>query len=242
MAIPHPAVKLARNLDYILGRHPEEFGLVLDAEGFVKVKDLLKALAEDRAYRYVRRGHLDEILMVVADAPIEIREGRIRAVRREALAPRTAAEALPKLLYTCVRRKAYPVVLRDGVLPTAGPHVVLCADQEMALRIGRRSDADPVMLTVSVARALTLCGGFLSAGPGLYLAPEIPAGCFSGPPLARERVEATGNSAPPPRPAPVSPGSFFLDPEKTRALQSDLGDGKKERARIGSGTGKRPSG
>jgi putative RNA 2'-phosphotransferase len=33
-------------LSYVLGRRPDEFGLVPDADGFVRLKDLLKALHE----------------------------------------------------------------------------------------------------------------------------------------------------------------------------------------------------
>ena len=32
--------QLAKFLNYVLGRRPDEFGLVMDKDGFVKIKDL----------------------------------------------------------------------------------------------------------------------------------------------------------------------------------------------------------
>jgi hypothetical protein len=39
--------KLAKMLFYMLGRHPEEFCLLPDENGYVKIKDLMKALGEE---------------------------------------------------------------------------------------------------------------------------------------------------------------------------------------------------
>ena len=36
--------KLAKFIAYILGHKPDEFGLVLEKDGFVKIKEFLKAL------------------------------------------------------------------------------------------------------------------------------------------------------------------------------------------------------
>ena len=53
--------KLEKLLTYILGRRPDEFGLVPGPDGYVKIKDLLKALSEEPGWRHVRRSHLREV-------------------------------------------------------------------------------------------------------------------------------------------------------------------------------------
>jgi hypothetical protein len=50
---------LAKLITYILGRRPDEFGLVTDTEGFVKIKELLKAITEEAGWKYVRRSDLN---------------------------------------------------------------------------------------------------------------------------------------------------------------------------------------
>lgn len=221
-----PAVRLARMLAYVLGRRPHEFGLITDLQGYVKVKDLLKALGEEEGLRYVRAGHLKEIIVTMPDAPIEIEDGRIRAKDRTHLALQTPAETLPKLLFTCVRRKAYPVVLERGISPGGHQLVVLSSDQTMALRIGRRSDGTPVLLTVSVQQALDAQVRFLSAGGNLYLSEEIPPGCFTGPPLRKVHEEVIHREPKKPKPVPKQPGSVFPDPAD---ILSGSGMDKKDR-------------
>ncbi len=240
MAKNNTAAQLAKNLAYVLGRRPDEFGLVTDSEGYVKIKDLLKALGEEKELRNIRRGNLEEIVITLPDAPIEILENRIRAKDRSNLPPYTPAEELPKLLYTCVRRKAYIVVIEKGIFFDGRSFVVLSSDRNMAERIGRRSDASPVLLTVSVQQCRVAQVRFLVSGGTLYLAERIPAGCFTGPPLAKVQ------EIPPPREArstpaaAVHPGSFFPDPadiqpgtsKDKRDRRGERPDWKRDRKRM----------
>ena len=76
---------LAKFIAYILERRPDEFGLVVDSEGYIKIKELLKALNEEKGVRHVRRSHLNEILYSIAHPPFEIADNRIRAKNRDRL-------------------------------------------------------------------------------------------------------------------------------------------------------------
>ncbi|MCK7505928.1 MAG: hypothetical protein MZV70_18885 [Desulfobacterales bacterium] len=75
------AEPLAKMLAYVLGRRPDEFGLIPDAEGFVKIKDLLKALHEEDGWGYVNQSHLQRGPAQRSRRPaFEIDGNRIRAV------------------------------------------------------------------------------------------------------------------------------------------------------------------
>lgn len=204
--------QLAKIASYILGYRPDEFGLVLDRDGFAKIKEFLKVLGEEDGWKYVRRGHIDEILYTLSDPPIEIDDLHIRAKQRERLPIASPTENLPKILYTGIRRRAHPNVHQKGIFPGADPHVVLSSDIDMAERIGRRIDRSPVLLTILVQESITRGVRFLKAGESLYLAEFIPSGCFTGPPLPREKPEAAKQAAKEePMTAPPSPGTFTLD-------------------------------
>lgn len=200
---------LAKLIAYVVGRRPDEFGLVPDAEGCLKVKEVLKAITEEDGWGYVRRAHLDEVLLTVDDPGFEIVADRMRATGlQRPPADRRPAE-LPKLLYACVRRRAYPHVLAKGLAPGAHPQVVLSSSRDLAERIGRRSDSDPVLLTVQVAKAREERVEFSRVGEKIYLAGEIPAACLRGPALPKEKAAG--------KPAPETPGrrppagSFSVD-------------------------------
>ncbi len=212
---------LAKMLAYVLGRRPDEFGLIPDADGFVKTKDLLKALHEEHGWGYVNESHLREVLITTPTPAFEIDAHRIRARQREVLPPDPEAERPPKLLYAPVRRRAYPSVHANGIYPSAHPQVVLSAQREWAERLGRRIDPDPVILAVNVRSAEEQGVTFARFGAGLFLAGQIPAGCFSGPALPDEPAETARKPARAERHSdrPATAGSFSLDMEKAAGSQ-----------------------
>ena len=187
--------KLAKLLDYALGRNPDEFGLVPDEGGFVKIKELLKTLHEEEGWKFVRKASIDEVLYSIAAPPVEMMGDRIRALGREHLEKRGYAKDPPLLLYTCIRRRAYPHALKKGVSPLGRKHVVLSSDTDLALRIGRRYDADPVLLTVNVDQAHDRGCMFLKASQRLFLCRHIPEGSFRGPALPKDKRAKEGSLA-----------------------------------------------
>jgi putative RNA 2'-phosphotransferase len=223
-----PPRQLAKLLAYILARRPDEFGLVPDRQGYVKIKDLLKALSEEPGWGYVRMSHFNEILLTLPAPPIEISAGLIRATDRSRLDEPRPATSMPKLLYTCVRCKAHRFTLENGIRPADRPEVVLSADRNLAERMGRRRDRDAVTLTVNVQQAQAMGVAFERAGEALFTSGPIPVGCFSGPPLPK----AVPESRPPvglplPRTAP-QPGSFTID---LQDLTQKQGKDKRQRQR-----------
>jgi len=220
--------QLAKLISYMLGRRPDEFGLVPDANGFVKIKELLKAIGEEEGLRYVRRFHINEILVTLPDPPIEISANLVRAKSREHLPERIPVTAPPKLLYTCVRQKAYPFVLNKGIFPLGRGHVIFSSEKKMAEKIGKRIDHTPVLLIVQTQKAGNNGVVFFQAGDLLFLAETIPFGCFTGPPLPKEKPELKKAEAPKKEKPKSLPGTFLMDltEEKDRKKRS-----KRERKR-----------
>ena len=207
--------KLAKLLDYILGRRPDEFGLVTDGDGYIKIKDLLKALSEEEGLTYVRRAHLNEILLTLPDPSFEISDNSIRARNRRHLPEHAYAHDPPKLLYHCVRQKAYPHVCTKGLYPTGYSRVILSSNPNLAQRMGRRIDRSPILLTVQVQPCLDKGVVFFSAGESLFLADFIPPDCFSGPPLPKEKPAAAKTDDLKKPEAQQPAGSFFIDLEES---------------------------
>ena len=206
--------RLEKFIVYVLGRRPDEFGLVPEAEGWVKLKDLLKAINEEDGWRHVRRSHIDEIVLTQPAPEIEINDNRVRARFREHLPVPQPVDGPPKLLYTCIRRRAYFVVLEKGIVAVEGEKVVLAAASDLALRIGRRRDPHPVLLTVNVEQALTHGIALHRFGELLYLADAIPSGCFTGPPLPKEKPAAAKPAVEPDRASRHEAGTFVLEPSR----------------------------
>ena len=207
---PHPLAKLGKILTYVLGRRPDEFGLVPDAEGFVKTKALLQALSEDPEFRYVRQSHLNELGISIAPPVIELSGNLIRARDRSLLPVVGTPTDPPKLLYIGIRPRAYPVIIEKGILPLGGaPHVALTADPGFARRLGRRIDNHPILLTVQTAICVNAGIAFRQFGDRLFLAAHIAPGGFTGPPLEKEETQPEKPKKAPVQDRPKTPGSFF---------------------------------
>ncbi|MBW1989769.1 MAG: RNA 2'-phosphotransferase [Deltaproteobacteria bacterium] len=201
--------RLNKFLEYVLGRRPDEFGLVPDEDGWVRVKDLLAALSEEQGYKYVRRSHINEVILSVPDAGLEMDDNRVRARVRQ---PASDGREPPTLLYVCVRKKAYPRVLEHGLAAAPERPLVLAVTPEMALRMGKRRDPDPVLLTVNTAQAGDHGVVFTPRGELLFTADSLPPGTFSGPapPKAPEPSKKKPEKKPS-RPEKREWGSVFPD-------------------------------
>jgi putative RNA 2'-phosphotransferase len=203
--------RLSKLIAYILERRPDEFGLVVNPKGYVKIKELLKAVHEEAGWKYVRRSHLDEILITISDPPFEISDKLIRARHREHLPEKILIQNPPKLLYTCIRPKAYPYVIDKGIFPLGYPQVILSSSRGLAVRMGKRIDPSPVLLTVQVPSSVAKGVVYFQAGETLYLADFIPAGCFTGPPLPKAKVIPKKAEAIDQPSELIPAGSFFMD-------------------------------
>jgi len=210
--------ELAKILAYILGRHPAEFGLIPDRDGYVRIKELLKVFSEEEGWSYVRRSHLEEVELTLPDRPVEFKDNLIRAKNREQLPSFEEAAELPKLLYTCVRQKAYPFVVTKGIQKSDGD-IILSSDIDTARRMGKRIDQRPVLLTVQVKKTLDKRIRFFTGGGSLFAAACIPADCFTGPPLPKEKPDLRPPADMIPA-TPKRPGSYTINIHADGSLDS----------------------
>jgi putative RNA 2'-phosphotransferase len=222
--------QLAKFFNYVLGRRPDEFGLVADKQGFVKIKELIKATNEEEGLAYVRRSHINEIMVTLQDHGLEIAENLIRSLNRDKLPKQSFALEPPKLLYTCVRKKAYPHVLTKGIRPTSFSKIIVSARRALAQRIGRRSDHAAVLLTVQVYPSEDKGVVFYQAGESLFLADFIPPGCFSGPPLPKEQPEVRKAEKSKKEQTETTAGSFVIDLDNN-SRPGKTGAGKKKKSK-----------
>jgi putative RNA 2'-phosphotransferase len=227
MPINHSIIKLDKLLSYVLGRRPDEFGLVPDYDGYVKVKDLLKAVTEEDGLRHIRRSSIDEILISLPCPSIEIKDEMIRAASRENLFPYFPAENPPRLLFTCVRQKAYAHVLIKGLSPSGHFKIILATESSFAEKMGKRIDPQPVTLTVHVQNAVNRGVNFDNAG-GLYLADFIPSDCLTGPPLPKEKNESRQKETAPVKKPEHLPGGFLINLNENTFSQNPYKQKKKE--------------
>ncbi|MBW1979927.1 MAG: RNA 2'-phosphotransferase [Deltaproteobacteria bacterium] len=221
--------QLAKILQYILLYRPDEFGLFFNEDGTLPIKELLWALHEEKGWTYVRPSHLTELLYSGMDPGFIIEDKQIKIVRKPKWSLSPAPP--PTLLFHAARQRAYPVIRKHGLRPTNRSYVPLASCEELAVRIGSRRDAEPVLLTIHAGRASKNGIPFYSSHGLLYLAEQVPVEYISGPPL-REHPPAPSRQKtgkPSLSSVPPTPGSFVLDPARDLDPQRRQRQEKKER-------------
>lgn len=188
----------------------------------------------------MRRSDIDEVLLGEDRLIFDPREKQIRVhERRWSLELGEAQDPPPDPLFTAVRRKAHPVVVEKGLKSAGGKYVVLSPQKEMALRIGKRRDQNPVLLEIRVGQARQKGVSFHPFGE-LFLATDISPEFISGPPVSEKARQPKKDKAEREKEHKRSmdplAGSFILGPNKKTTGSPKKGKGKKpkgwkERAR-----------
>jgi len=180
---------IVKLLNYVLGYRPDEFGLIPDPDGYIPVKELLKAIHEEENYGYVRESHIREILLGPDRFSFECINQRIRSLERRFVTDFTIpCPELPVILYAPIRRRAHAHVMEKGLSAGNHKYLLLTLEKDFAERIGRRTDPEPVLLEIRAHEAGRTGNRFTAFGD-LFLTKEIPVRFIAGPPVPKEVIE-----------------------------------------------------
>jgi putative RNA 2'-phosphotransferase len=157
VAAPDAALlALSRAVTLALRHEPDAFGLVLDAQGWVAVDDLLAALrAHDPQFAAVDRARL-EALVAFPDRPRhEIVGDRMRSLYGHSHAhPLVLPPAdPPELLYHGTSASIAERILAEGLVPKGRQYVHLTSDKAWARAIAYRKSTTPGLLQVRAQAA-----------------------------------------------------------------------------------------
>lgn len=178
--------RLEKMLFYMLGRRPDEFGLLLDEQGFIRLKDLHKALVEIEGFKNVRLKQLTDLFLIFKPERFDFSEEEKRVrVKPELASPlvrqRNFAEDPPRYLFTPVKPRAWIRVSEEGL---AAENILLTPDEELASRMAKRRGA--LIIKVDSLQAMKMGAIFESYLEKLFLSSWIPAQALFGPKVDEE--------------------------------------------------------
>ncbi|MFF4383389.1 RNA 2'-phosphotransferase [Kitasatospora sp. NPDC001547] len=168
-------VRSSKMLSRILRHEPGLVGVSLDAAGWVRVDELLAALAARG--RPLTRAELDHVVASnnkrrfgYSPDGLSIRANQGHTV---AVDLGLAAAVPPPVLYHGTADRHLAAIFDEGLRPMARQDVHLSADTETATRVGARHGR-PVVLTVNAA-AMTAAGHeFRLSENGVWLTDAVP--------------------------------------------------------------------
>jgi putative RNA 2'-phosphotransferase len=169
---------LSRVISHALRHEPWLYEIELDAEGFVPLATLIEALGKtDRRWRDLGPAEFHEMIANSAKQRHEIVGDRIRALYGHSLPGRLTHEPAPppELLYHGTGPEAAERILLEGLKPMNRQYVHLSPGRDVAIEVGRRKAAAPVILHVAAAEAAIAGIQFYRGNVHVWLADEVPA-------------------------------------------------------------------
>jgi len=175
------ADRLPRFLSFVLRHHPEEIGIVLDAQGQADIAKLVAALRTRKGLETVTRRDLEALATGPAAARFEVRGNFIRARYGHSLPqPIEYEEATPPAhLFQGTAPDTARQALAEGLKARNRQRVHLSVDVTAAREIGLRRSEAAVILKIDTAMAAKAGVKFYRAGPAVWLADDIPPQCIS---------------------------------------------------------------
>ncbi|MFJ9679846.1 RNA 2'-phosphotransferase [Streptomyces sp. NPDC101194] len=166
-------VKVSKYLSKHLRHQPERIGITLDANGWVAIDELLRAMARNNFP--ISRTELDHVVAVNDKRRFAVEDGRIRASQGHTVPVDLALPAAepPAYLYHGTVGHALDAIRSEGLRPMNRTHVHLSPDRETATRVGARRGR-PVVLSVDAGAMHRAGHTFYVSANGVWLTDAVP--------------------------------------------------------------------
>ena len=181
----YTAVRLSKFLSRVLRHDPASIGLMLDAQGWGDVNELLAGakragvpLTLERLKQVVAENDKQRFTLSADDRHIRANQGHSIPVDLglEPVVP-------PERLYHGTADRFVDAIRREGLLPRRRNHVHLSPDEATATRVGARHGR-PVVLVIEAARLHRAGHVFYLAENGVWLTDRVPPEYIMNPPVA----------------------------------------------------------
>ena len=168
--------KIVRTLAAIL-RHGK-FGLDMDAQGNVSLKDVMAKIRErNPRMNWLRARHIEALVETDPKGRYVISNGKIRATYGHTipLDIRLDCEDIPDELFYPATPEEAEIILESGIFPSDRAMVHLSRGYRDAVRAGSVRTEDPVILVIDTGVCMELGSDIGRAAKTVYLCRSVPA-------------------------------------------------------------------
>ena len=164
----------SRYISLILRHKPETIGITLDEHGWANVDELIAGVSRTHP---LTMELLEEIVRTDEKQRYSFNGNKtlIRANQGHSIPVDVELPRLepPAVLYHGTGRKYVPSIDRQGLLPKSRLYVHLSADEDTAVKVGRRH-GEPVVYAVQAGKMSADGHPFYRSVNGVWLAKEVP--------------------------------------------------------------------
>ena len=168
---------LGRTMAGVLRHFPERYGLEIDKNGWVDLRDFITGLqVRNRRLRFLKPHHVVGLIETDPKGRYQFREGLIRATYGHTLDVDLdlPTENIPDVLFYPTTEGGMPLLMAAGLKPSDRKMVHLSRTYEAALEAGRVRNPDPIILEIDAKGARAAGSVIMKAGKTVYLVHEVP--------------------------------------------------------------------
>lgn len=168
---------VGRTMAGILRHFPERYGLEMDGNGWVDLRDFLTAVQiRNKRFRFLKTHHVLGLIQTDPKGRYEFRDGKIRATYGHSMDVDLdlPTENIPDVLYYPTSEEESKMVLSAGLRPSDRKMVHLSGTFAAALEAGRVRVKAPVILEIDAKAARAAGVVIKKAGKTVYLTTEVP--------------------------------------------------------------------
>lgn len=169
---------LGRTLAGVLRHFPERYGLEIDPQGWVDLKDFVTAVQiRNRRFRFLKPHHILGIIETDPKGRYQFRDGKIRATYGHSFDVDLdlPTEGIPNTLFYPTTEEECPILLEVGIKPSDRKMVHLSSTYQAAMEAGRVRVNNPVILEIDAIGARENGNVIIKkAGKTVYITKEVP--------------------------------------------------------------------
>ena len=167
-----------RTLTGILRHFPEEFGLEMDMNGWVDVKDIVRSIRRrNQRARWLKTEHVIALAKTDEKGRYQLMNGKIRATygHSKEVVLDLPTDNIPATLYYPSSREEAAILVETGIRHSDRAKVHLSDTKISAVEAGKHRMNEPVILKIDAAGAIRHGVVIQRAGKHVYITDFIPA-------------------------------------------------------------------
>jgi putative RNA 2'-phosphotransferase len=173
---------LGRLMAGILRHFPERFGLKMDENGWIDLREFIKAVQlRRRNLHWLRPHHIHAMIETDPKGRYQIREGAIRATYGHSFDVdlQLPSDNIPDILFYPTTEEEVEILLETGIRPSDRKKVHLSKTYEDAMTAGKHRVEAPIILSIN-AKELIDDGGIIQrAGKTVFITDTVPSKTLS---------------------------------------------------------------
>jgi putative RNA 2'-phosphotransferase len=168
---------LSKEISYALRHSPQQYGIVLDEQGWTSVDLLIESLKGQERFKFLSLSDIEKMIQKSEKKRHEICDGKIRALYGHSIKEKIMREPIkpPDVLYHGTARRFTQSIFDVGLVSKRRQYVHLSEDTNTAETVGKRRDEKPIVLKINAKQAWDDGVLFYWGNDNIWLADYIPA-------------------------------------------------------------------